>query len=32
MGEGFDNDIFEWKYDIEILKKKVLFLEEVKNI
>lgn len=32
MGEGFDNDILEWKHDIETSKKKVLLLEEVKNI
>lgn len=32
MGEGFDDDILEWKHDIETSKKKVLLLEEVKNI
>ena len=32
MGEGFDDDILEWKHNIETSKKKVLLLEEVKNI
>ena len=32
MGEGFDDDILEWKHDIETSKKKVLLLEEVKNV
>lgn len=31
MGEGFDDDILEWKHNIETSKKKVLFLEEVKT-
>lgn len=32
MGEGFDDDVLEWKQDIETSKKKVLLLEEVKEI
>ena len=31
MGEAFDEDITEWKEDIETTKKHILFLEEVKK-
>ena len=32
MGEAFDEDIIEWKEDIEETKQKILLLEEVKKV
>ena len=32
MGEAFDEDIIEWKEDVEETKQKILLLEEVKKV